>query len=190
MSDSALYIVCGLLLACCLLRVFFDRQSDNEFSNPLSRPADPPIGALLDPQLSAQLFGSEDWRYITTFRSRKIEGEFLKIRKKLALSWIRAAKTEAHALLGAHRAAARASVDLDFFVEFRVTLAYASFLFFCTLLDFVIRIRGPVGLQVLAKLTDSRSEQLFEIVGQFFPVALSKEDSFNGMSTGKRGYHP
>jgi len=188
MSGAALYIVGGLLLLCCLLRIFLDRDSEDEFSNPLSGGADLSNGTLPDPQLSAQLFGNEDWKYVTILGSKTIEREFLRNRKKLALSWVRTVKAEAHALIGAHRAAARASADLNFLVEIRVTIAYASFLLLCIVLNAVIQIRGPVGLQALARLADSRSEQLFEIVGQFFPVALNADDNFGGM-LGRRDHH-
>src|SRR5215475_3975998 len=171
MSGIALYLAGGLLLASCLLRILFDRRTEGEFSDPLGGAGQPSVGTLSDTQLSAQLFGSEDWRYVASLGSKAIELEFLRMRKNLALAWVHAARVEAAALIGAHRAAARTSAHLNFFAEVRVTVAYASFLFFCVLFSLVIRIRGPVALQSLARLADSQSERLYEIVGQIFPVA-------------------
>ncbi len=187
MSGIALYLAGGLLLASCLLRILFDRRTEDEFSNPLCEMGEPSIGVLSDTQLSAQLFGSEDWRYVASFGSRTIEREFLRTRKKLALAWVNAAKAEAAALIGAHRAAARTSAHLNFFVELRVALAYVSFLFFCMLLSLVIRIRGPVALRALARLADSRSERLYEIVGQVFPLAGTFDEEFGGMQHARGG---
>jgi len=180
MSSIVLYIAGGLLLTICLLRVLFDRETEDEFSNPL-RMGEHSVGSFSDTRLSAQIFGSEDWEYVVACRSKPIQREFLKVRKTLALAWVRAAKAEAQALMGAHRAAARTSAHLEFFVELRIALAYFSFLFFCTLLSVFIRIRGPVALQVLANLADTRSERLYEVVGQVFPVAGPFEDEFGGM---------
>jgi hypothetical protein len=171
MSSIALYLAGGLLLASCLLRILFDGRTEEEFSNPLCGTGQPSVGALSDPQLSAQLFGSEDWRYVAGLGSKTIKREFLRMRKTLALAWVHAARVEAAALIGAHRAAARTNAHVNFFTEVRVTAAYTSFLFFCMLFDLVIRIRGPVALQALANLADSQSERLYEIVGQIFPVA-------------------
>jgi len=188
MSSIVLYIAGGLLLACCLLRILFDRESEDELANPLHR-EEHSVGSFWDTQLSAQIFGSEDWEYVVACRSKLIEREFLRARKTLALAWVRIAKAEAAALMSAHRAAARTSVHLEFFAELRTLLAYFSFLFFCTLLNLAIRIRGPVALQVLANLTDSRSERLYEIVGQIFPIAGPLEDGFRGMQPVRKGRH-
>jgi hypothetical protein len=188
MSSIVLYIAGGLLLASCLLRIFLDSGSEDEFSNPLGG-EEHSIGSLLDTQLSAQLFGSKDWEYVVALRSKLILRQFLKVRKTLALAWVRVARAEAAALMNAHRAAARTSAHLEFFVEVRVALAYFSFLFLCALLSLVIRIRGPVALQVLANMTDSRSERLYEIVGQVFPIAGPLEDGLSGMQPLRKGRH-
>src|SRR5215470_15970497 len=179
MSGIALYLAGGLLLAGCLLRIILDGRAEDEFSNPFCRTGSTSFSGQSDTELSSQLFGSEDWRYVASVGSRKIEREFLRARKTLALAWVHAAKTEAFALMNAHRVAARTSTHLDLFVELRITLAYASFVFLCMLLNLVIRIRGPVELQVLVKLADSRSERLYEIVGQVFPVAQTFDEGFN-----------
>src|SRR5215468_6950562 len=115
MSSIALYIAGGLLLACCLLRVLFNRESEDELANKL-RAGEHSVGSFWDTQLSAQLFGSEDWEYVVSCRSKLIKSEFLRARKTLALAWVRAAKTEAAALMSAHRVAARTSDHLDFLV--------------------------------------------------------------------------
>jgi len=188
MSSIVLYIAGGLLLACCLVRILFDGGSEDEFANRL-RAEEHFVGSFWDTQLSAQIFGSEDWEYVAACRSKLIQREFLRARKTLALAWVRTAKAEAAALMSTHRAAARTSVHLEFFVELRTLLAYFSFLFFCALLNLVIRIRGPVALQVLANLTDSRSERLYEIVGQVFPIAGPLEDEFNRMQPARKGRH-
>lgn len=170
MTGLALYLAGGLLLVFCLLRLFIDGRTEDEFSNPLCGTEKPFVGVLSDIQLSAQVFGSEDWKYVSSFGSRAIEREFLRTRKALALAWVNAAKAEGTALMTAHRAAARTSAHLNFIAELRVMAAYISFLFFCMLLSFVIRVKGPVALQSLARLADSRSERLNEIVGQVFPL--------------------
>lgn len=169
MSSIVLYMAGGLLLACCLVRILFDRESEDELANRL-REGEHPAGSFWNTQLSAQIFGSEDWEYVVSCRSKLIRSEFLRARKTLALAWVRAAKAEAGALMSAHRVAARTSDHLEFLVELRILVAYFSFLFFCALLSLVIRIRGPVALQVLANLADSRAERLYEIVGQVFPI--------------------
>ena len=189
MSGIALYLACGLLLAACLLRIFFAEEKEDESLNPLCAEEGPSVGALWDIQLSNQLFGSEDWKYVVSLGSKPIERAFLRIRKNLALAWVRAAKAEAAALMNAHRAAARTSDHLDFFVELRTALAYASFLFFCMLLSLVIRVKGPVALQALANLADSRSERLYEIVGQVFPIAGPFDNEFRGIQPARRGRH-
>ena len=189
MIGIALYLAGGFLLAACLLRILFDEEREDEFLNPLCATKSSSVSVLWDTQLSNQLFGSEDWNYVSSLGSKPIERAFRRMRKNLALAWVRAAKAEAAALMSAHRAAARTSHHLNFFVELRTTLAYASFLFFCLILSLVIRIKGPVALQVLANLADSRSERLYEIVGQVFPIAEPFDSEFSRTQPVRRGPH-
>lgn len=189
MTGLALYVAGGMLLIGCLLRVFFNGGTEDEFSNPLCRTRVPSLDSLSDTQFCAQLFGSEDWSYVVSIGSTSITREFLRTRKALAFAWVREARLEAAALINAHRAASRTSAHLDFFVELRVVLAYTSFIFFCMLLNLIIRIKGPVALHSLAKLADARSEQLYEIVGQGFPIAETLENEFSGLQTPGRGPH-
>ena len=166
----ALYIAAGLLLACLLL-LFAARRGEEAASADHQEPHSPWCTEGSATQIAKHLFGKEDWDYVGGLNSETLKRMFLKERKGLALAWVEAARSEARTLIRVHRTAASTSPHLRPGVELRITYVYAEFLFYCALLAFVIRIRGPVALQSFAELTDARSVRLYEIVGQVFPFA-------------------
>ena len=170
MTAILLYLAAGLLLIACLLLLFLNRDKETTGSREFWQPHDFwSDGSSM--QVARQVFGSEDWEYIKGLNSKELERRFLKERTALALTWVEAARSEARALMRVHRTASSTSPHLNLHVELRITYFYAGLLFYCAVLEMVIRMRGPVALQRFVDLADSRSVHLYETVGQVFPFA-------------------
>ena len=113
-------------------------------------------------ELADRLFGSDDWEFIVAHGSDRLKGEFLRERKILALSWLRSVRASTNMLMEAHRASARASSQLDAFVELKLAVTVLRLRFFCRFLAFVILLRGPVGMQDLIARLDALSERVLQ----------------------------
>jgi len=181
------YLAAGLLLAVFLLRVFLDRDNEEGQSPDFGQPHDFWSASGSGMQVATQLFGSEDWDYVQGLNSKRLRRRFLKERKALALTWVEAARSEARALMRVHRTASSTSPHLNLLAELRIAYIYVGFLFYCAVLETVIRIRGPVALQNFVALADARSVRLYEIVAQVFPLAQRGEDNLDHIASGDAG---
>lgn len=171
MTAILLYLAASLLLVVCLILLFIEGGDKSE-GNSECQPAHDfwcVDGSAM--HVAKQLFGSEDWDYVQGLGSRILTRRFLKERKALALKWVRAARSEAGTLMKVHRTAASTSPHLNLNVELRTVFVYLDFLFYCVLLEILIRTRGPVALQRLVARADARSNRLYEVVGRVFPLA-------------------
>jgi hypothetical protein len=188
MTAILLYLAAGLLLITGLLRLFLGAAN-----NTVADTEPQPAHAFWSPDGSAamhvarQLFGTEDWEYVQRLDSATLKRGFLKERTALALIWVGAARSEARALMRVHRTAASTSPHLNLRAELRIIYAYVGFLFYCALLEVVIRMRGPVALQSFVALTDACSIRLYEAVGQVFPLAEHTDGEWEKVATDRRG---
>ena len=188
MTAILLYLAAGLLLITGLLRLFLrDANNTEADTEPQSAHAfwSPDGSAAM--HVARQLFGTEDWEYVQRLDSETLKRGFLKERTALALIWVRAARSEARALMRVHRTAASTSPHSNLRAELRIIFAYFGFLFHCALLEIVIRMRGPVALQSFVALTDACSIRLYEAVGEVFPLAEHTEGEWEQGATGRGG---
>lgn len=175
MTAILLYLAAGLLLTASLIRLFLEKGNDEGGGAESQHAHDFWLADGSAMQVARQLFGSEDWEYVQGLDSEVLKRRFLLERTTLALTWLGAAKSEARALMRVHRTAASTSPHLNLKVELRIAYNYVGFLFYCTLLEIAIRVRGPVELQRFVALADRRSMRLYEVVGQVFPFAQREE---------------
>lgn len=187
MTAIALYLAGGLLLMVSLLLLCIEGGNKLEGDAEFQPAHDFWSAGGSAMHVAEQIFGEEDWEYVRELNSKMLERRFLKERKTLALTWVRAARSEARALMRVHRAASSTSPHLSLRVELRIAFAYIGFLFQCAILELVIQARGPVALQRLAAMADARSTRLYEVVGQVFPLVRQQEGEFNHATSGRKG---
>ena len=188
MTPILLYLAAGLLLITGLLRLFLrDANNTDADSEPQSAHAfwSPDGSAAM--HVARQLFGTEDWEYVQRLDSETLKRGFYKERTALALIWVRAARSEARALMRVHRTAASTSPHLNLRTELKIIYAYVGFLFYCALLEIVIRMRGPVALQSFVAFTDDCSIRLYEAVGQVFPLGEHRDGEWEKGASGRGG---
>lgn len=187
MTAILLYLSGGLLLLVSLLLLCLEKGNKVEGAYEFQPAHDFWSAGGSAMHVAKQIFGEEDWEYVRELNSKVLERRFLKERKIVALTWVRAARTEARALMRVHRAASSTSPHLSLRVELRIAFAYIEFFFHCAILELVIQARGPVALQRFVAMADARSTRLYEVVGQVFPLVRQQEGEFNHATSGRKG---
>lgn len=114
-------------------------------------------------ELTARLFGSEDWEFIAKQGSEKFKRLFLQQRTALALNWLRGVRANATRLIRVHSVAARTNSQLEPLVEVRVVVDYLFVQGLCQILALAIWLRGPVNLSRFIRYADDLSKQLYEV---------------------------
>jgi len=93
--------------------------------------------------LADRIFSSQDWDFVRREASYELQREFQRERKRVALLWLKQTRREAARLMKFHRRTIRHNIDVNPSVEIRLAVNYLSFLFLCSVLQVLIRVRGP-----------------------------------------------
>src|SRR5215469_3702823 len=182
MIDVVAFLGIGLLLVIVLL-LLFRRPSAPKLEHNEPCEADElshaVSGEVFPKELANRLFGPEDWEFIAKQRSSRLQREFLRQRKGLALSWLRIVLANATKLIRVHIRAARKSSELEPLDELRVVAEYLVIQLLCLSLGLAIWLRGPVNLNRLVGYADNLLKRLYNVTARLLPDGLIIENDEN-----------
>jgi hypothetical protein len=112
------------------------------------------------PQLTARLFRSVDWEFVTKQGSARLESLFLQQRTALALAWVRRVRAYVEELMRTHRASARMNSQINLREELEISFEYFLFQMLCQCIALMIRFRGPIELGRLIGHAEELSRRL------------------------------
>ena len=99
--------------------------------------------ALLPQALVERIFAREDLDFVRQRCPKKIQQNFLRERKRIALSWIAHLRKQSLSLRRFHSGQSRRYAQLEFRTELALAFDFASFLIVCRVLQAIFYIRGP-----------------------------------------------
>jgi len=98
---------------------------------------------LLPPDLIVRIFARDDLNFITSMESPKIEGVFLRERRRIALQWVAQVRKQVLNLKRFHSGESRRYAQLNPRTEIALAFDFAALLIACRVLQIVFYLRGP-----------------------------------------------
>lgn len=99
--------------------------------------------ALLPAELVERIFARDDLDFVRHESSAKIQQNFLRERRTIALSWIALVRKQVMSLRRFHSGQSRRYAQLEFRTEMVLALDFASLLVVCRILQAIFYLRGP-----------------------------------------------
>lgn len=99
--------------------------------------------ALLPSELVERIFARDDLDFVRHECSAKIQQDFLRERKRIALSWTVHLRQQVLNLRRFHSGQSRRYAQLEFRTEMALALDFASLLVVCRILQAIFYLRGP-----------------------------------------------
>jgi len=164
MSGALTLLAIGLLLIASLGFLLRRRGSEEEdsvswFADENLAISSAQFGDRCKEQLD-RIFGCEDWDFIRSSTSRRVQELFLRERKGIALSWLSQLRRDARTGMHLHVARVRASEDLEPFAELRLAVDYYTFQAECGLIAAILFLGGPMALRGMVGRAESLSNSL------------------------------
>ena len=123
-----------------------------------------------------RIFGREDWDFIRSNTSQRVQRLFLRERKVIALAWISQLRRRAQADMHFHVARVRASEELQPVAEIKLAAVYYAFLAQCGLIGVIVWLGGPMALRGLVRQAGGLSDKLRGMLDAALkPEALSQK---------------
>lgn len=163
MIELSLFLAVGLLLLIVLLvwarrsaPTAPDRRAREEVLEALSA-----LQLAVPPRpLRERIFALEDWEFISNQAPREVQRLFLKQRRRVALSWLRATQKKVGEVIALRRVAVRRNRELRPAVEIRLMTDYGVFLLVYALLYALIWLGGPFGARRMVGFAANLAEDV------------------------------
>lgn len=163
MSQALILLAIGFLLVASLVYLLRRREAEADDVSWLQEGNSARPSAPLEDRKKEQvdrIFGREDWDFIRSGTSTRVQRLFLRERKGIALSWLSQLRRQARAGMDFHVTRVRASEELEPLVELRLAIDYYAFLAKCGLIAAIVQVGGPVALRGMAGRAESLSSSL------------------------------
>jgi hypothetical protein len=142
---------------------------------------------LLPAELVEQVFGSQDFAYISSIGSNQLSNLFMAERKRLALMWIGQIRKQVRALKDFHISRSRMFTHMSRWREFSIAVDFASLEIRCYMLQLLLQWRGPYAVPDLARQTAMTAGRLCAVLDQSLafltpavPARLGSESGMDG----------
>jgi hypothetical protein len=134
-----------------------------------------------------RIFSSQDWDFVRKEATHEVQKEFLRERKSVALLWLKQTRRDAESLMKFHRRTIRRNIELKPSLEIRLAVDYLAFLFLCTVLQMLIRARGPFRTRRMAGHAFGAAKELWSLSAQLvFGLDPSRHEKINAVWTNKQ----
>jgi len=118
---------------------------------------------LLQPDIVARIFATEDLDYVNSSTSEEIRRMFLAERKRVALLWVRYLRRNILSLRRFHLGSVRHHAQLRFRTEVTLAVEFAILLFACRALEIILWIRGPYVAPKIVRAATAGAARVCEI---------------------------
>jgi hypothetical protein len=142
---------------------------------------------LLPAELVEQVFGRQDFAYVSSIGSDKLTNLFMSERKRLALMWIGQIRKQVRALKDFHVSRSRMFTHMSRWREFSIALDFAGLEIRCHVLELLMQWRGPYAATDFARRTALTAGRLCSILDQSLafltpgiPAHLGSESGADG----------
>jgi len=142
---------------------------------------------LLPADLVEQVFGRQDFAYISSIGSNELTDLFMSERKRLALMWIGQIRKQVRALKDFHVSRSRMFTHMSRWREFSIALDFAGLEIRCRVLQLLMRWRGPYAAPNFARRTATTAGRLCSVLDQCLafltpgtPARLGSESGADG----------
>lgn len=158
MMPYALSILSGAVLTIFLWRVLRSSRSHGSelLSNSQVDYAEFPCPA----ESVDRMFCSEDWEFVSQFKSPQLNALFLAERRSIAAAWVKATSGTVRRIMRDHVLLSRSSGDLEIGTEVKIYLYYVALQAACVFLLAALSLVGPVRLSYLSAYVYSQAERL------------------------------
>ena len=115
--------------------------------------------------LADRIFAQDDWDFIRR-SAPSLEQAFLRERKKIALLWLKDARSCVERIFRFYRIAVRSNAALEFRTELRIAVNYCIFLLTVASVQSLIYLRGPFHTRGMIVSMFGAADQLSTAVGR------------------------
>lgn len=113
-------------------------------------------------QIAVRIFAKEDLNFICQTGSKEVAKLFVRERRSIALSWIKATRRRVERVLMLHRLAVRTGGQARLQSEAQLLLNYIAFWLTCTTLSGLIWLLGPFRAKQAVDMTLNVAERLID----------------------------
>jgi hypothetical protein len=121
---------------------------------------------LLPTELVEQVFGQQDFAYISSIQSNELSKLFMAERKRLALMWIGKIRKQVRSLKHFHVSRSRMFTHMSRWREFSIALDFAGLETRCLVLQLLMQWRGPYAAPDFTRRTAMTAAQLCSALDQ------------------------
>ena len=111
-------------------------------------------------EITRKIFSDENFEYVRTAASPRIEHEYLAARRRLSRLWLEEVSRSVKGLFRLYRTIVRHHVELTAAVEIRVLVSFLRFELFAAVFTVLLRLMGPSQTVHLTLIADGQTNML------------------------------